>query len=91
MQLETKKDAFSIELQQYCYSQPVVVIRGLAGALKLGTVVYQMLCYVLFIAGEREVSLSVICIVFTDLGLFSTKSLVEANADHAVEVRTQVN
>ncbi|XP_048748204.1 histone demethylase UTY-like isoform X2 [Ostrea edulis] len=57
--LETKKDAFSIELQQYCYSQPVVVIRGLAGALKL------------------------------DLGLFSTKSLVEANADHAVEVRTQ--
>lgn len=38
-QLETKKDAFSIELQQYCYSQPVVVIRGLAGALKLGTVV----------------------------------------------------
>lgn len=39
LQLETKKDAFSIELQQYCYSQPVVVIRGLAGALKLGTVV----------------------------------------------------
>ncbi|KAJ8310175.1 hypothetical protein KUTeg_012040 [Tegillarca granosa] len=57
--LETKKDAFSIELQQYCYSQPTVVIRGLAGALKL------------------------------DLGLFSTKSLVEANADHPVEVRTQ--
>ena len=25
-----------------------------------------------------------------DLGLFSTKSLVEANADHPVEVRTQV-
>ena len=25
-----------------------------------------------------------------DLGLFSTKSLVEANAEHAVEVRTQV-
>lgn len=25
-----------------------------------------------------------------DLGLFSTKSLVEANSDHAVEVRTQV-
>ncbi|CAC5370577.1 UTX [Mytilus coruscus] len=57
--LDTKKDAFSLELQQYCYSQPVVVIRGLAGALKL------------------------------DLGLFSTKSLVEANADHPVEVRTQ--
>ena len=26
----------------------------------------------------------------SDLGLFSTKSLVEANADHPVEVRTQV-
>jgi len=35
-QLENKKDAFSIELQQYCLSQPVCVIRGLAGALKLG-------------------------------------------------------
>jgi len=57
--LESKKDAFSVELQQYCLSQPVAVIRGLAGALKL------------------------------DLGLFSTKSLVEANCDHMVEVRTQ--
>lgn len=27
---------------------------------------------------------------FSDLGLFSTKSLVEANADQMVEVRTQV-
>jgi len=27
---------------------------------------------------------------FIDLGLFSTKSLVEANSEHAVEVRTQV-
>lgn len=26
----------------------------------------------------------------TDLGLFSTKTLVEANPDHMVEVRTQV-
>lgn len=34
--MESKKDAFSIELQQYCLSQPVAVIRGLAGALKLG-------------------------------------------------------
>ena len=34
--LEAKKDAFSVELQQYCLSQPVAVIRGLAGALKLG-------------------------------------------------------
>ncbi|KAH3807602.1 hypothetical protein DPMN_135948, partial [Dreissena polymorpha] len=57
--LELKKDASSPELQQYCQSQPVVVIRGMASALKL------------------------------DLGLFSTKSLVEANADHPVEVRTQ--
>ncbi|ELT93483.1 hypothetical protein CAPTEDRAFT_177190 [Capitella teleta] len=58
--LESKKDASSIELAQYCLSQPVCVIRGLAGALKL------------------------------DLGLFSTKSLVEANPDHAVEIRTQL-
>lgn len=36
LQLECKKDAFSPELQQYCQSQPVVVIRGMAGALKLG-------------------------------------------------------
>lgn len=28
--------------------------------------------------------------LFVDLGLFSTKSLVEANSEHAVEVRTQV-
>jgi len=34
--LENRKDAFSIELQQYCITQPVCVIRGLAGALKLG-------------------------------------------------------
>jgi len=34
--LESRKDAFSIELQQYCITQPVCVIRGLAGALKLG-------------------------------------------------------
>ena len=35
--METKKEAFSIELQQYVLSQPVCVIRGLATALKLGT------------------------------------------------------
>jgi len=29
------------------------------------------------------------CAYVSDLGLFSTKSLVEANADHPVEVRTQ--
>ena len=34
--LEAKKDAFSVELEQYCISKPVAVIKGLAGALKLG-------------------------------------------------------
>lgn len=29
--------------------------------------------------------------MLTDLGLFSTKTLVEANPDHSVEVRTQVH
>lgn len=57
--LENKKDVFSIELQQYCLSQSVCIIRGLAGVLKL------------------------------DLGLFSTKSLVESNPDHKVELRSQ--
>ncbi|XP_040907513.1 lysine (K)-specific demethylase 6B, b [Toxotes jaculatrix] len=60
--LESKRDAFSPVLLQFCTDpkNAVTVIRGLAGSLRL------------------------------NLGLFSTKSLVEANADHAVEVRTQV-
>ncbi|KAJ8372250.1 hypothetical protein AAFF_G00291050 [Aldrovandia affinis] len=60
--LESKRDAFSPVLLQFCTNpkNPVTVIRGLAGSLRL------------------------------NLGLFSTKSLVEANAEHAVEVRTQV-
>uniref|UniRef100_A0A8C9V0I9 [histone H3]-trimethyl-L-lysine(27) demethylase n=1 Tax=Scleropages formosus TaxID=113540 RepID=A0A8C9V0I9_SCLFO len=60
--LENKRDAFFPPLHQFCTnpSNPVAVIRGLAGALKL------------------------------DLGLFSTKTLVEANPDHQVEVRTQL-
>ncbi|KAM9438708.1 uncharacterized protein ACWYII_016039 isoform 2-T3 [Salvelinus alpinus] len=60
--LESKRDAFSPVLLQFCTDpkNPVTVIRGLAGSLRL------------------------------NLGLFSTKSLVEANAEHAVEVRTQV-
>ncbi|XP_030613493.1 lysine-specific demethylase 6A isoform X3 [Archocentrus centrarchus] len=60
--LENKRDAFFPPLHQFCTnpSNPVTVIRGLAGALKL------------------------------DLGLFSTKTLVEANPDHLVEVRTQL-
>ena len=55
--VETKKEAFSSELQQFCSSQPICVVKGLATALKL------------------------------DLGLFSTKTLVEANPEHTVEVR----
>ncbi|XP_041807463.1 lysine-specific demethylase 6A [Chelmon rostratus] len=60
--LENKRDAFFPPLHQFCSNptNPVTVIRGLAGALKL------------------------------DLGLFSTKTLVEANPDHTVEVRTQL-
>ncbi|XP_067112740.1 lysine-specific demethylase 6B-like [Osmerus mordax] len=60
--LESKRDAFSPVLLQFCTDpkNPVTVIRGLAGSLRL------------------------------NLGLFSTKALVESNAEHAVEVRTQV-
>uniref|UniRef100_A0A8C9RAB9 Lysine-specific demethylase 6B n=1 Tax=Scleropages formosus TaxID=113540 RepID=A0A8C9RAB9_SCLFO len=60
--LESKRDAFSPALLQFCTDpkNPITVIRGLAGSLRLS------------------------------LGLFSTKSLVEANGEHAVEVRTQV-
>ncbi|KAI4898374.1 hypothetical protein NFI96_012389 [Prochilodus magdalenae] len=60
--LESKRDAFSPVLLQFCTDSknPITVIRGLAGSLRL------------------------------NLGLFSTKSLVEANAEQAVEVRTQV-
>ncbi|KAK5848555.1 hypothetical protein PBY51_006158 [Eleginops maclovinus] len=60
--LESKRDAFSPVLLQFCTDpkNPVTVIRGLAGSLRL------------------------------NLGLFSTKSLVEANAEQSVEVRTQV-
>uniref|UniRef100_A0A8C1DTA7 [histone H3]-trimethyl-L-lysine(27) demethylase n=1 Tax=Cyprinus carpio carpio TaxID=630221 RepID=A0A8C1DTA7_CYPCA len=61
--LENKRDAFFPPLHQFCANaaNPVTVIRGLAGALKL------------------------------DLGLFSTKTLVEANPEHLVEVRTQLS
>nr|XP_023993223.1 lysine-specific demethylase 6B-like [Salvelinus alpinus] len=60
--LESKRDALSPVLLQFCTDpkNPVTVIRGLAGSLRL------------------------------NLGLFSTKSLVDANSEHAVEVRTQV-
>ncbi|XP_069502354.1 lysine-specific demethylase 6B isoform X2 [Ambystoma mexicanum] len=60
--LESKRDAFSPVLFQFCTDpkNPITVIRGLAGSLRL------------------------------NLGLFSTKTLVEANSEHSVEVRTQV-
>uniref|UniRef100_A0A670ZLN3 Lysine-specific demethylase 6B n=1 Tax=Pseudonaja textilis TaxID=8673 RepID=A0A670ZLN3_PSETE len=60
--LESKRDAFSPVLLQFCTDpkNPITVIRGLAGSLRL------------------------------NLGLFSTKTLVEASGEHAVEVRTQV-
>jgi len=57
--LETRREATSTQLQQYCLSQPICIIRGLANVLKL------------------------------DLGLFSTKTLVESQPDHPIEVRTQ--
>ena len=57
--LETRREATSIQLQQYCFSQPICIVRGLANVLKL------------------------------DLGLFSTKTLVESHPDHPVEVRAQ--
>ncbi|KAJ1526724.1 hypothetical protein ONE63_008304 [Megalurothrips usitatus] len=58
--LDSKKEAFSPQLQDFCLRNPIAVIRGLAAALKL------------------------------DLGLFSTKTLVEANPEHGIEVRTQM-
>lgn len=60
--LESKRDAFSPVLLQFCTDprNPITVIRGLAGSLRL------------------------------NLGLFSTKTLVEASGEHTVEVRTQV-
>ncbi|RWS28045.1 lysine-specific demethylase 6A-like isoform X1 [Leptotrombidium deliense] len=58
--LENKRDAFSVQLQEFCLAHPIAVVRGLASVLKL------------------------------DLGLFSTKTLVEANPEHLIEVRTQL-
>jgi hypothetical protein len=57
--LETRREATSIQLQQYCLSQPICVVRSLANVLKL------------------------------DLGLFSTKTLVETYPEYSIEVRTQ--
>ena len=57
--LETRREATSIQLQQYCLSQPICIVRGIANVLKL------------------------------DLGLFSTKTLVESHPDHPIEIRAQ--
>lgn len=38
----------------------------------------------------KSQSIFPLCILYEDLGLFSTKTLVEANPDHLVEVRTQL-
>lgn len=51
------------------------------------------LCLVNFIGrllSDNYLICSAVFLPMWDLGLFSTKSLVEANAEHAVEVRTQV-
>ena len=58
--VDNKKDAFSLQLQEFCLAHPISVVRGLANVLKM------------------------------DLGLFSTKTLVEANPEHLIEVRTQM-
>ncbi len=34
--LESKKDAFSIQLQEFCLTHPIAVVRGMASALKMG-------------------------------------------------------
>uniref|UniRef100_A0A0N4ZK20 JmjC domain-containing protein n=1 Tax=Parastrongyloides trichosuri TaxID=131310 RepID=A0A0N4ZK20_PARTI len=60
LQVETTREAHSIELQNFCYNaSPITCIRGLTSTLKI------------------------------DLGLFSTKTLLETVPNHDVEVRTQ--
>lgn len=36
--LESKKDAFSIQLQEFCLQHPIAVVRGMASALKMGKI-----------------------------------------------------
>lgn len=105
LQLESKRDAFSPVLLQFCTDpkNPITVIRGLAGSLRLSE--YHTKCSISISFPDKEVNIQKTlfnnCMgcdcaspfdfaLDTDLGLFSTKSLVEANAEHAVEVRTQV-
>lgn len=58
--VESKKDAHSQELMEFCYNSPLCVVRGLSSVLKL------------------------------DLGLFSTKTLVEHAPEHGIEIRMQL-
>lgn len=91
VQLENKRDAFFPPLHQFCTnpSNPVTVIRGLAGALKLGEsfVLSSALCAVISVF----LFIGSVFVVSADLGLFSTKTLVEANPEHLVEVWTQLS
>ena len=34
--VESKKDAYSIQLQEFCLQHPIAVVRGVASALKMG-------------------------------------------------------
>lgn len=42
--LESKKDAFSPQLQDFCLKHPIAVIRGIASALKLGVYNFLYIC-----------------------------------------------
>lgn len=59
LHMDNKKQVYETETQDYCWSHPVTVLRGIATALKL------------------------------DLGLFSTRCLVEADPDLRIEIQTQ--
>ncbi|XP_064209265.1 LOW QUALITY PROTEIN: lysine-specific demethylase 6B-like [Anguilla rostrata] len=104
--LESKRDAFSPVLLQFCTNprNPVTVIRGLAGSLRLSESPTNQLCTLPYGPAHQPVTLhygpahqpvtlhscATKHALVGQTGLFSTKSLVEANAEHAVEVRTQV-
>ena len=87
--LDNKKDAFSIQLQEFFLQHPIAVVRGIASALKLGQLGFEvfLILILLFVVCANRLRN---CLFLLDLGLFSTKTLVEANPDHPVEVRTQL-
>lgn len=111
LQLESKRDAFSPVLLQFCTDSknPITVIRGLAGSLRLSKFmrmssrlgledrpIFSCKFCNSTVVSKHLLLWKLSCtffphfFTFIDLGLFSTKSLVEANGEHAVEVRTQV-